>query len=45
MTLSGECQALGFAVQIAKPPSLEKCNVAAIRRQIAEPRNRGGLVT
>jgi hypothetical protein len=45
MTLRGECETLRLAVQIAEPPCIKECSVAATRREISEPRNRGGLVT
>ena len=45
MTLRGECETLRLAVQIAEPPCIKECSVAATRREISEPGNRGGLVT
>jgi hypothetical protein len=45
MTLRGECETLRLAVQIAEPPRIKERSRAAARREITEPRNRGGLVT
>jgi hypothetical protein len=44
-TLRGECATFRLAIQIAEPPRIKECGGAATRREIIEPRNRGGLVT
>ena len=44
-TLGGECETFRFAIQIAQPPRIKERSGAATRREIIEPRNRGGLVT
>jgi hypothetical protein len=40
-----KCETLRLAIQIAEPPRIKKRGGAAIRREITQPRNRGGLVT
>jgi hypothetical protein len=45
MTLCGECETFRLAVQIAEPPRIEERGSATSRREIIEPRDRGGLVT
>src|SRR5262245_59263612 len=45
MTLCGECETFRLAVQVAEPPRIKERSRAATRREIIEPRNRGGLVT
>jgi hypothetical protein len=45
VTLRGECETFRLAVQIAEPPCIKERSRAAARREIAEARNRGGLVT
>jgi hypothetical protein len=44
-TLCGECETFRLAIQIAEPPCIKERSGAAIRREIIEPRNCGGLVT
>ena len=44
-TLCGECETFRLAIQIAEPPRIKERSGAAARREIIEPRNRGGLVT
>ncbi|MFZ1189855.1 MAG: hypothetical protein WAO16_12840, partial [Pseudolabrys sp.] len=44
-TLCGECETFRLAIRIAEPPRIEERGDAATRREIIEPRNRGGLVT
>jgi hypothetical protein len=44
-TLRGECETFRLAIQIAEPPRIKERSGAAVRREIIEPRNRGGLVT
>ena len=39
MTLSGECETFGLALQIAEPSRLNERSGAAARREIIEPRN------
>src|SRR5262249_55137948 len=43
--LWGECETLRLAIQIAEPPRIKERSGAATRREIIEPRNRGGLIT
>ena len=45
MTLCGKCETLWLAIQIAEPPRIDERRGAAPRREIIEPRQRGGLVT
>src|SRR5262245_305880 len=44
-TLGSECETFRLAIQIAEPPRIEERRGAAPRREIIEPRYRGGLVT
>jgi hypothetical protein len=44
-TLGGECETFRLAIQIAEPPRIEQRSSSATRREIIEPRYRGGLVT
>jgi hypothetical protein len=44
-TLCGQCEAFRLAIQITEPPRIKERSGAATRREIIEPRNRGGLVT
>ena len=42
----GEPQAtFRLAIQVAEPPRIKERSGAAPRREVIEPRNRGGLVT
>jgi hypothetical protein len=43
-TLCGECETFRLAIQIAEPPRINERSGAATRREIIEPRNRGGFV-
>ncbi len=44
-TLCGECETFRLAIQITERPRVEERSGAATRREIIEPRNRGGFVT
>jgi len=43
-TLCGECETFRLAIKITEQPRIKKRSGAAARREIIEPRDRGGLV-
>ena len=45
MTLCGKCETFRLAIQIAEWPRIAERRGATPRREIIEPRERGGLVT